>query len=556
MSTIPSSLRTAGSISTPSRVFRPGEEKPYQVYTTFDDITERKQAEDALRNSEERFRTAFDYMLEGAQIIGFDRRYLYLNDMAQAQSRRPKEELLGNRYTDVWPGSEDTHLFAMIKRCIEDRIPCRMQNEFVYADGAVRWFELSIQPIPEGIFILSIDTTERKQAQQELLELNRTLEERIQERTAEVQDLYDNAPAGYHSLDAEGRFVRINQTELNWLGYTREEVLGRRFTDFITPASESVFRASFPKFLAAGCIRDLEFDLVCKDGTVLSVLVNATAIYDTAGRYHTSRSTVFDNSARKQAEDALRLANLEMERAIRLKDEFLANMSHELRTPLTGMLALGENLQEQIYGPLNERQLKILGHVETSSRHLLSLINDLLDLSKIEAGRLDLELQPLIVDDIIYASMHFVKEVAHKKNIELSSQNDQPHAIVVADARRLKQMLVNLLGNAVKFTPDGGRVQLQVTPDTAADEIRFVVHDTGVGIPPEAQARLFQPFTQLDSALARQHEGTGLGLALVKRLAAQHGGSVSVASSGVPGEGSCFTIILPYNTDMDYTLAM
>jgi signal transduction histidine kinase len=245
-----------------------------------------------------------------------------------------------------------------------------------------------------------------------------------------------------------------------------------------------------------------------------------------------------------------------MARAIRLKDEFLANMSHELRTPLTGMLALGENLQEQIYGPLNERQLKILGHVETSSRHLLSLINDLLDLSKIEAGGLDLELQPLIVDDIIQASMHFVKEVAHKKNIELSSQNDQPHAIIVADARRLKQMLVNLLGNAVKFTPEGGRVQLQVTPDAAAEEIRFIVTDTGVGIPPEAQARLFQPFTQLDSALARQHEGTGLGLALVKRLAAQHGGSVSVSSSGVPGEGSCFTLVLPYNTDTDFALAV
>ena len=645
------------------------------------DITEHNEAEEAPRRSEERFRTAFENMLEGAQIIGFDWRYLYLNDMAQAHSRRPKQELLGNRYMDVWPGSEDTHVFAMMQRCMGARIPCRMQNEFVYPDGALHWFDLSIQPIPEGIFILSIDITERrqaeielrrreeqyrglmktldsvtaavdyegrvlfmndvaaapfgrdaaeligknladlfpgpigarlaesirnvlnadhgsvsesqipvqgalrwyrtsiqpihdehgrvvyallnstdihelKQAQQDLLELNRTLEARIQERTAEVQDLYDNAPAGYHSLDAEGRFVRINQTELDWLGYTREDVVGRRFTDFVTPASQAVFRTNFPKFLSAGFIRDLEFDLVRKDGATLPVLLSATAIHDAAGRYLYSRSTMFDNTARKEVEDALRLANLEMERAIRLKDEFLANMSHELRTPLTGMLALGENLQEQIYGPLNERQLKILAHIETSSRHLLSLINDLLDLPKIEAGGLDLELQPVVVGDIIQASLHFVKEMAHKKNIELSSQSDQPHTIVIADARRLKQMLVNLLGNAVKFTPEGGRVQLHVTPDAEAHEIRFIVTDTGVGIPPEAQVRLFQPFTQLDSALARQYEGTGLGLALVKRLAAQHGGSVSVASSGVPGEGSCFTIILPYNLDPDFTLVV
>jgi signal transduction histidine kinase len=184
------------------------------------------------------------------------------------------------------------------------------------------------------------------------------------------------------------------------------------------------------------------------------------------------------------------------------------------------------------------------------------LINDLLDLSKIEAGGLELELQPVIVDDITQASLLFVKEMAHKKNIDLSCQIDQPHMALVADGRRLKQMLVNLLGNAVKFTPEGGRVQLHVTADPAAREIRFAVLDTGVGIPPEAQARLFQPFTQLDSALARQYEGSGLGLALVKRLAAQHGGSVNVASSGVPGEGSCFTIILPYNTDTDFTLAM
>jgi PAS domain S-box-containing protein len=388
-----------------------------------------------------------------------------------------------------------------------------------------------------------------KRAEQDLRELNRTLEERVRERTAEVQDLYDNAPTGYHSLDADGRFIQINQTELDQLGYTRAEVIGRPFTDFVTAAGKAKFEAGYGGFTQRGLAHDVEFEMVRKDGTTFCAVVSARAVYDAAGAFVMSRSTVFDITARKRAEDALRLANVEMERAVRLKDEFLANMSHELRTPLTGILALGENLQEQIYGPLNERQLKTLRYIENSGRHLLALINDLLDLSKIEAGRFELELEPLVVEDVCQASLLFVREMAHKKNIGLAYVNGHGRAAMVADARRLKQMLVNLLSNAVKFTPEGGHVSLQVTLEPQARQIVFAVEDSGIGIPAGDMSKLFQPFTQLDSTLARQYEGTGLGLALVKRLAGQHGGTVEVTSAGVPGQGSCFRILLPYPGD-------
>lgn len=184
-------------------------------------------------------------------------------------------------------------------------------------------------------------------------------------------------------------------------------------------------------------------------------------------------------------------------------------------------------------------------HIDASGRHLLELINDLLDLSKVQAGKMILETEPTVPDEACQASIPFVQDLADKKDILLSYNNDDPSARVLADPRRLKQMLVNLLSNAVKYTPEGGRVHLQVLVADGAHVIEFAVQDTGPGIALEDQARLFQPFLQLDASLAREHEGTGLGLALVRRLAEQHGGTVRVASEGIPGKGSRFVITLP-----------
>jgi PAS domain S-box-containing protein len=252
-----------------------------------------------------------------------------------------------------------------------------------------------------------------------------------------------------------------------------------------------------------------------------------------------------DSLARRVEERTadLSLTNAELVRANRAKDEFLSTMSHELRTPLNGVLSLSESLQEGTYGEVSARQHSILDVIRESGEHLLDLINDILDLSKAEAGRMELQIETIEVKELINSALNLTNPQAVKKQLRISTTLDSDTGTISADSRRLKQMLVNLLSNAVKFTPEQGQVGIEVTREHGGDAIRFSVWDTGIGIPSEKIGFLFQPFIQLDSSLAREHAGTGLGLALVRRLAELHGGSVGVEST--VGQGSRFWFTLP-----------
>ena len=254
------------------------------------------------------------------------------------------------------------------------------------------------------------------------------------------------------------------------------------------------------------------------------------------------RQSLAQRVAERTAE--LLAANEELARAVRLKDEFLANMSHELRTPLNAVLGLSEALQEEVYGPLTQRQKKSLASIERSGRHLLDLINDILDISRIEADRLTLDRRLVTVASLCQSNLDMVKPDAGKKNVDLSIHLDGQMPTLTADERRLRQILVNLLANAIKFTPEGGKVGLDVTSDPGTKTTSFTVWDTGIGIAPEDLERIFQPFVQLDASLSRHYAGTGLGLALATRLARMHGGDVTVESQ--VNEGSRFTVTIPW----------
>ncbi|NET72244.1 MAG: response regulator [Sphaerospermopsis sp. SIO1G2] len=270
---------------------------------------------------------------------------------------------------------------------------------------------------------------------------------------------------------------------------------------------------------------------------------------------------VSDISQRKQVENQLQEKNQQLAafneqlaRATRLKDEFLANMSHELRTPLNAILGISEGLQDDAFGIINDKQKKALEIIERSGKHLLELINDILDLSKIEAGQIELKYTTTKIGQVCQSSLTFIKQLAFQKKIQLKT-NIQPNLPTISvDERRIRQVLINLLNNAVKFTPSGGKITLTATHQTitstteilsARNFIIIQVIDTGIGIAAENLHKLFQPFIQIDSALNRQYNGTGLGLSLVKRIVELHGGEVSVESN--IGIGSCFTVLLPCN---------
>ena len=281
-------------------------------------------------------------------------------------------------------------------------------------------------------------------------------------------------------------------------------------------------------------------DFALHDSTVdllQLVQLTSTSLHDAKQLSEKLEQRVADRTAE------LVLANSELSRVMRSKDDFLSAMSHELRTPLNAILGLSESLAEGVYGDMNVKQVKSINTIAESGHHLLALINDLLDIAKIGAGKMELELTNTHVEDVCQASLRLVLELAQKKNLKLALSMDNKSVMLTADERRLKQILVNLLSNAIKFTPEGGSVTLATTCDVESESLMFSVRDTGIGIAAEDLSRLFSPFTQLDSKLSRQYAGTGLGLTLVLRLVEMHGGSVTVESE--IGKGSCFTIRIP-----------
>jgi len=363
------------------------------------------------------------------------------------------------------------------------------------------------------------------------------------------RELLEAAPDAIVEVDKEGRLAVVNRVAERLFGYSREELLVMNVDALLPDALRGAHTAHRNAYWASPSTRPMGRNYVLsarrKDGTEIPVEISLSPVLTENGFRVTA--IIRDVTDRRLAEERLRAANQqlemrnrEIERADRLKSEFLASMSHELRTPLHTIIGFTELLEEETEGPLNEKQKRFLGHVHRDSVHLLELINDILDLSKIESGRMELELHTLDAAEIATAAASGMENAARAKNIELEN-GVFDKCLVVADRLRLREILTNLLSNAVKFTPEGGSVRMEAARDGRM--IRFVVSDTGIGITSEDQSVIFDKFRQVASTTRGVREGTGLGLAIVRHLVELHGGQVSVEST--PGRGSRFSFTIP-----------
>ncbi len=513
----------------------------------FHDISERKGVEQALRESRQFLQTVLNTVPLAVFWKDRDFKYLGANQhFLQDAGLSSVAELVGQTDFDMPWATTEAEAYQADDRAVMASGEARLGivETLHQSDGSVIWLETNKLPLRNlageviGVLGTYQDISDRRQA-----------ELALRESETRFRRVFASNVVGMMFTDFSGQIIDANDRFLDLIGYSRADLEAGRinWAAMTPPEYVAADQQAIAQLQREGEMLPFEKEYQRPDGRRVAVLIGVALLSAQDGR---CVCVVLDISDRKAAEAILHRTNVELERATRLKDEFLASMSHELRTPLNAILGLTEGLQEEVFGIVNERQLKALRTVEKSGTHLLALINDILDVAKIEAGKIELTYSSVAVEHLCSSSLAFVRQQALKQNIQLQTQIPPHLPDLYVDEIRLRQVLLNLLTNAVKFTPEGGTVTLSISRlpsgiyPAGTDYLRIAVTDTGIGIAPENIARLFQPFVQIDSALNRQYAGTGLGLALVKQIVELHGGQVGLTSE--LGVGSCFTVDLPY----------
>ncbi|MBX6311618.1 MAG: PAS domain S-box protein [Isosphaeraceae bacterium] len=509
------------------------------------DITERKQAEEALRQGEERIRMLLDSSSEG--IYGIDThgrctfanpacaRLLGFEDPA-ALIGRNLHELAHHTRPDGTPlPAEDCRIY----RASRVGKPAQADDEvFWRADGTSFPVEYRSAPIIRdgevlGAVVTFADITRRRRA-----------EEALRESEERFRVMADSIPQLAWMARPDGSIFWYNRRWYEYTGTTPEQMEGWGWQAVHDPAELPRVLAKFKAAIAAGELWEDIFPLRRHDGQMRWHLSRAVPVKDERGRVVQWFGTNTDITDRMQVEEELRQAKEAAEAASRAKSTFLANMSHELRTPLNAIIGYSEMLQEEAEADGREADAADLKKINTAGKQLLGLINDILDLSKIEAGKMDLYLETFDIPEMIRSLAETVQPLVEQNRNTLVIHCPPDLGAMRADLTKVRQALLNLLSNASKFT-ERGTITLEAAREREGgqDWVMFRITDTGIGMTPEQLARLFQPFTQADASTTRKYGGTGLGLTITRRFCQMMGGDVTVRSE--PGRGSTFTIRLP-----------
>ncbi|MCX7945868.1 MAG: PAS domain S-box protein [Hydrogenophilus sp.] len=457
-----------------------------------------------------------------------------------------REEVIGKTPRILSSGRHDRAFYARMWASINTRghwvgeIWNRKKDGSLYPELLTVVAVPDEQGIVQGYVAVFTEISEQKQREQELVRLQYEL----RRSNDYLQAILDHLGEGIYTLDDRGRCTFFNAAASQILGWRSEEVLGKNLHDLIhhhtaegrfVPAEECVIRRAF---LEGRVYRSENETFWHKSGKPIPVRVVAAPLYRD-GKIVASVAVFDDITKQKEIEAQLRRAKEEAERLAKMKSEFLSVMSHEIRTPLNGVIGAIDLL---LGTPLDNEQQDYARTIRASAETLLSVINDILDFSKLEAGAVTLESLPVSLEDLAKTVIEIARPLVKHKPVALQLALSEPLPVVQTDAVRLRQVLLNLVSNACKFTPKGAVTVTVEEVDRQQDRatIQFSVRDTGVGMTPEVQARLFQPFEQGDSSVTRRFGGTGLGLAIVKRIVDLMGGTIAVQST--PGEGATFTV--------------
>lgn len=512
---------------------------PSAVLTVSTDITEIKDAEQALRESREALSAIIDSVPASINVKDRHGRFLIVNPSQAAVYDLSPDDMIGKHIYDIIGEEYGERVLARDRQVLETGKPMPHFDEAeVDQQGRVTTWYMTKVPLfaaggaPYAVLSVSIDISERKEMEEALRE--------SEERYALAMKGSNEALWDWNILTQEV-LVSPHIVKLLGAGWESQWMRPEKWIEAIHPDDKASYSAAIQAHLRGDTnLYVAEYRILIESGEYRWVRDRGLALRDEQGRAYRMAGSLGDITDSKRAEIELREAKEQAESASRAKSQFLANMSHELRTPMNAILGYSELISDEIYGEVSEKVRNVLGRIDHNGRHLLGLINDVLDLSKIESGQFELNIADYAVKELVEMVLATAEPLADAKGLALTANMPDEMPLGRGDEQRILQVILNLVGNAIKFTENG---EIELTVVVEEDHHIFVVRDTGSGIDKDEQELIFEEFRQADSSSTREQGGTGLGLAIAKRIVALHGGRIWVNSR--PGEGSSFFVSLP-----------